>query len=98
MACRASNLSMYSVEKPSSAIEPRSPPEPLTHSTCTCWPVSGSACQLLGEGVGWTDMGGGVAAAVIGDAQIRAQQVRAVQQQPRSIERGSMVGIPTREV
>ena len=36
----ALSLSMYSVEKPSSFMEPMSPPDPFTHSTSTVSPVS----------------------------------------------------------
>src|SRR4051812_46699909 len=40
---------MYRVEKPSSLMLPRSPPEPFTHSTSTCSPLSGSAIMILAE-------------------------------------------------
>jgi hypothetical protein len=41
--------SMYSVANPSSFMLPMSPPEPLTHSTCTSAPVSGSFAATLAE-------------------------------------------------
>ena len=40
---------MYSVEKPSSLMLPRSPPEPFTHSTSTAAPLSGSVMPILAE-------------------------------------------------
>ena len=40
---------MYKVAKPSSFIEPISPPEPLTHSTSTGLPVNGSVSMTFAD-------------------------------------------------
>ena len=60
-----------------SFIEPMSPPEPLTQSTRD---------RLAGQRIGRDQLGRGVAAAEIGDAQIAAEQVGAVEQQAGFVE------------
>ena len=62
-----------------------SPPEPLTQST---------ACRLARQRIGLRELGGGVAAAKVGHALIRAQQVRAVQQQLAGAKLRRMAVIP----
>ena len=62
-----------------------SPPDPLTHKTSS-W----RAGQRIGRG----QLGGRVAAAEIGDAQVAAEQVRSVEQQARIVEGRRMLVVP----
>ena len=50
--------------------------------------------RLAGERIGHVDLGRGIAAAEIGDAQIGAEQVGAVEQKPRLIERRGDLVVP----
>ena len=50
--------------------------------------------RLAGQRIARLQLGRGVAAAIVGDALVAAQQVRAVEQAPRLVEAGSMGVVP----
>ena len=62
-----------------------SPPDPLTHRTCG---------RRAGQRIGRGQLGGRVAAAEIGDAQVAAEQVRPVEQEAGFVEGRRVLVVP----
>ena len=71
---------------PDSLMLPRSPPLPLIHKTSS---------SFSAERIGLRDLRTGISAAKVGDAKIRAQQVRAVAEQLRFAQAAGDLLIPT---